>query len=312
MLDFNLKQLEVFAAVAEYSSFTNAAEALYLSQSTVSAHIKNLEDTLNVTLFQRDSHRKIELTEEGRRVYGTVKEILDRCKMLQSGAKQENAAPLLTVAASSVPAQYLLPGLLAEFSRENPNFRYLLRRGDSLKVHEMLLSGEVQLGFAGLKMDEEQFSYCPVLRDHLVLITENSQRFRAAAPDSGDSLFLQEPVVLREEDSGTWQMTAAWLRSKEILPESLHLVARMETPEAICRAVAQGMGVSVMSSLAAEEDVAAGKLLQFELGTEYLWRQIYAVQLKNGPKRSSAVRKFDSFLEKWMEKMKSGGGDRKR
>ena len=299
MIDLSLKQLEVFAAVAEYNSFTQAAEMLYLSQSTVSSHVKNLENALGVQLFNRSAHRKMELTEEGRRIYGVVREILDRCQELQDCLGSSEQLPILTVAASTVPAQYLLPKLLAEFSQQDRSCRFLLKRGDSLKVHQMLQDGEAQLGFVGLKMDEKQFHYFPIFRDHLVVITANSPKYQALSQLDGERLLLQENIIAREEESGTWQMTAAWLRHKSILPQSLHLVARMETPEAIRRAVAQGMGISVMSSLAAEEDVAAGRLLQFELGSETLWRQLYAVSLQRPRSRIPLTGRFQRFLEEW-------------
>ena len=299
MIDISLKQLEVFVAVAEYNSFTKAAEALYLSQSTVSSHIKNLESALDTVLFCRAAHKKMELSEDGRRIYSIVKEILERCEALQDCLNQKDKTPLLTVAASTVPAQYLLPRLLADFSEEIPGCHFLLKRGDSLRVHEMLTAGEAQVGFVGLKLDEKKYAYFPILRDRLVLITANTPEFRALPCDCGEQLLLEQSVIAREEESGTWQMTAAWLCRKNIQPDSLHLVARMETPEAIRRSVARGMGVSVMSSLAVEEDVAAGKLLQFELGEETLWRQIYVVSPRTVRLRSPMVAKFHRFLETW-------------
>ncbi len=299
MIDISLKQLEVFVAVAEYNSFTKAAEALYLSQSTVSSHIKNLEAVLDTILFYRAAHKKMELTDDGRRIYSIVKEILERCETLQDCLHQKDKTPLLTVAASTVPAQYLLPRLLAEFSSSTPDCHFLLKRGDSLRVHEMLSAGEAQIGFVGLKMDEKKFSYFPILRDKLVLITQNSEKFRNLPKNCGQQLLLEHSVIAREEDSGTWQMTTAWLCRHNILPNSLHLVARMETPEAIRRSVAQGMGVSVMSSMAVEEDLAAGKLLSFELGEETLWRQIYVVSPRIGRGPCSMVDKFHAFLEDW-------------
>ena len=87
---------------------------------------------------------------------------------------------------------------------------------------------------------------------------------------------------------------AQWLRERGIPQERLHILARMENPEAILRAVAQGMGVSVLSSLAAEEAVAAGRLRQFELGREGAWRQICMV-LRRGkelPPQLEAFRRF--------------------
>lgn len=301
MIDISLKQLEVFVAVAEYNSFTKAAEALYLSQSTVSSHIKNLETVLDTVLFYRAAHKKMELTDDGRRIYSIVKEILERCETLQDCLNQKDKTPLLTVAASTVPAQYLLPRLLAEFSQKIPDCHFLLKRGDSLRVHEMLSAGEAQVGFVGLKMDEKKFSYFPILRDRLVLITQNSEKFRSLPKNSGLQQLLEQNVIAREEESGTWQMTTSWLCRHNILPNSLHLVARMETPEAIRRSVAQGMGVSVMSSMAVEEDVAAGKLLTFELGEETLWRQIYVVCPRHSKSQSPMVGKFQKFLESWAQ-----------
>ena len=69
MLEINLKQLEAFVTTAEYASFTKAAEALYLTQSTVSAHINAMEEALGVRLIQRGSRRRVQLTVEGRQAY---------------------------------------------------------------------------------------------------------------------------------------------------------------------------------------------------------------------------------------------------
>ena len=68
MLEINLKQLGAFVATAEYRSFTKAAEAMYLTQSTVSAHINGLEQILGVRLIQRGARQRVALTEEGERV----------------------------------------------------------------------------------------------------------------------------------------------------------------------------------------------------------------------------------------------------
>ena len=295
MLDINLRHLEVFAAVTEYNSFTKAAESLYLSQSTVSAHIQSLEKALGVTLFQRLARRKIVLTQEGERIYGIVLDILDRCRLLQESLREGRHTPVLTVAASTVPAQYWLPKCLAAFSRENPDCRFLLRRADSLRVHEMLAAGEAELGFVGLRQDTEKFTYRPVFRDELVLITENAPRFRDLDRDWGERLLLRENVVLREESSGTRRFTQEWLQLRGISLQSLHVIAELENPASIRQAVMEGMGVSVISALAVEEDVAAGRLLRFPLGETGLYRQIY-LALLNREKHPALLERFLRFL----------------
>ena len=76
MLEINLRQLEAFVVTAEYRSFTKAAEAMYLTQSTISSHIGTLEQVLNVRLIQRGARQRVTLTEEGERVYREAKSIL--------------------------------------------------------------------------------------------------------------------------------------------------------------------------------------------------------------------------------------------
>ena len=83
MLNINLKQLEAFAAAAEFSSFTQAAEVMGLTQSTVSSHVRLLETTLGVRLIQRSARQRVTLTKEGEAVYREARDILDRCQALQ-------------------------------------------------------------------------------------------------------------------------------------------------------------------------------------------------------------------------------------
>ena len=75
MLEINLKQLESFVATVEHSGFTAAAAALYLTQSTVSAHVSALEQTLGVPLLVRGARRPVTLTPEGQNVYAQAREI---------------------------------------------------------------------------------------------------------------------------------------------------------------------------------------------------------------------------------------------
>ena len=91
-----------------------------------------------MTLLLRTGKRKIALTEEGRKVYTHAKVILQNCADL-TRQLMEHAHLELTLAASSIPMQYLLPGYLADFSRQYPQYRFILRGGDSDAVHRMVL-----------------------------------------------------------------------------------------------------------------------------------------------------------------------------
>lgn len=277
MLRINLKQLEAFTATAEYSSFTRAAEELYLTQSTVSAHILALEEALGVQLILRGARRKLTLTEEGRRVYGAARDILDRCRLLQDPESEARRVEL-SVGASTAPAQYLLPELLSGFLQRHGDSRFLLRRGDSAQVHSLLSQGEVRIGVVGAALDRRTFTYQTLCEDRLVLVTAATEHFRALkARGAWGRDMVDESFIVREESSGTRQASEAYWRRYGILPEKLRTVACMDNPEAIRRSVAEGMGVSVMSELSVREDAQSGKLLTFELDENGFSRRIYLV-----------------------------------
>lgn len=288
MLDISIRQLEVFVATAEYCSFTRAAEDLHLSQSTVSMHIRTLEDLLNASLIQRGARKKVILTEEGKRVYSMAKDILSRAEALQEGQRAAEEEPL-RIGTSTVPAQYLLPKLLSGFLKKHSGARYILRRGDSEQVLDCLKKEEVRIGFTGYRDGDRSLIFQEIARDHLVLITENSQAFRAlqAEGKTGHDL-LELPLIAREESSGTQHAADAFLQRLGV--QDVHIVARMDNPESIKTSVAEGMGVSIISDLAVSSEVRAGKLLAFPLAPQAEERKLYIVWPRDGRLSSTEMR----------------------
>ena len=277
MLDISIRQLEVFVATAEYCSFTRAAEVLHLTQSTVSMHIRTLEEMLGACLIERGARRKVILTEEGKRVYSIAKDILSRMEALQERPNAESEP--LRIGTSTVPAQYLLPKLLAGFLKKHPEVRYILRRGDSEQILSCLQRGEVRIGLVGYKNADRSLIFQEIARDHLVLIAENSERFRAmqAEGKAGQDL-LNLPMIAREESSGTQHAADGFLQRLGV--DAPDVVARMDNPESIKMSVSEGMGVSLISDLAVSAEVKAGKLLAFPFTPQPEARKLYVVWRK--------------------------------
>lgn len=302
MLEINLKQLEAFVTTAEYSSFTKAAEALYLTQSTVSAHINAMEQVLGVRLIQRGSRRRVQLTAEGKQAYDMAKEILNRCHSLQNISTTIEQCQLV-VGASSVPSQYLVPELMSGFLSENPDSRYVLQRGDSERIHHLLKKGDVRIGFVGAAQDREHYHYHVVTGDRLVLITSNTEGYRRhkRAGTTGRQL-LHEPMILREESSGTRKAMEAYLSRCDIPLRTLDLVAQIDNTEAIKSSVSRGIGVSVVSELTVREEVDSGKLLSFDLDSGGVYRNIYLTWCKDTT-LTGAEKKFVEYVLAQSEKI---------
>lgn len=282
MMKFSLKQLEIFVAVAELNSFTKAAGALYLTQSTVSAHISSLESALQVQLFFRDTKRNIQLTPQGKKVYPAAKRILSDCGELAAIAQNHREELPLLLGASTVPGQYLLPDLLSAFLLRHSGCRYLLKRGDSQQIHTLLNAGSIRFGFVGTMLDADNLEYIPIGEDRLVMVTANNAYYQEKQRQGALGCdLLWEPTVAREEGSGTDQTVAAYMRQHNYPLSQLKIVARIDNPETIKSMVAQGAGVSILSALAVREEVTAGKLLAFELDADGLHRTLYIVTKKN-------------------------------
>lgn len=278
MLEFNLKQLEAFAAAAELGSFTKAAQSLYLTQSTVSAHIQTLERALGVPLFVRDAKKKIQLTDSGKLLYPYAKDILERCQSMQALLQTGDGQEELTIAASTVPCQCILPELMASFLQSHPGSRYRLQKGDSGQVHDLLAHQSVRIGFVGTMLDDSQYTYQPLVRDKLVVLTANTPHFQDLRRQGvlGREL-LSEPMISRERGSGTRDRFNAYLERLGIDARQLNIVAQIDLPETILRAVEAGVGVTVYSELAAGKQLLAGSLLAFDLDQTGLYRELYLV-----------------------------------
>lgn len=282
MLKINLKQLEAFVATAEFSSFTKAAETLFLTQSTVSSHISALENVLGVRLIHRSARQRVTLTPQGEQVYRDAKEILSRCQALEDLGNHDRENRLV-IGASTVPGQCLLPELMANYLQTCPDSRYVQLRGDSAQIHQYLAQGKANIGFVGTALNPKEYHYHRVAMDTLVLITANVEPYCSLYQQGACGLeLLNSPMILREESSGTRQETERFLSQRGITLQQLHVIAQIDNPEAIKSSVSRNLGVSIMSALAAREEIRSGRLLSFQLGEPSAKREICITWRKDG------------------------------
>lgn len=278
MLNINLKQLEVFVTVAQLQSFTLAAQQLYITQSTASTHVRGLEQQLGGDLFVRGSKRQTALTPLGALILPRAQEILTQCTQLENLARPNQNTDLLCLAASTVPSRCLAPALMAGFSAQMPQCRYQLQNADSQKVHELLRQRTIRLGLVGTRLLEEGCTYQLLCQDKLILAAPALPRYSQLAQKGAlGSQLLTEPMLCREEGSGTHQQLLWYVEQLGMDTQCLNIVARIEQPQTILDAVAQGLGVTVCSALYAKPWIDAGRILAFELQQESLYRGLYLV-----------------------------------
>ena len=286
----NFKQLEAFVLVAELKSFSKTAKKLFLTQPTISAHISSLEKELNVRLFVRNT-KNVDLSEDGKRLYAYARQIVDIEELIE----QEffNHAPYkkcITIAASTVPAQYLLPQILAVFGDKYPDEQLQVLELDSAKVIQLVAEHEVEVGFTGTVLDKMHCTYLPFYEDELVIITPNNENYQKLRTEKLAKWLTNEKFIMREEGSGTRKEAENKLEMLGLAINKLNVVASIANQETIKRSVAKGMGISIISKLAVEEEIQSGKLCAINLSDASNKRSLNLIYNKNHQLSSSAAK----------------------
>ena len=296
MNNLNLKQLETFVTVAEKGSFTKAANALYMAQSTVSNHIQQLEESLGLILFVRDMKRNISLTPDGNRIYQFAKEILLRCSELEETIL-ENKKSQLIIGASTVPTESILPELIHKFIKTHPNCRFVVKNGDSDQIQRMLTDGEISIGFVGTSDNHQEIIYEKITEDRFVMITPNTPGYVKLHEQGvyGKEL-LNKPLIFRENGSGTQKLIDNYLGSMDVTEDNLNIVAYVSSSQLQKDLVKMGTGVAILSEYSTRDLVSSGRVLRFEMERNCLSRNIYMAKDKKGILNSLAL-EFDKFVK---------------
>lgn len=279
----NLKQLEAFVRIADSGSFSKAAKDLFLTQPTISAHISSLEKELNSRLFVRNT-KEVRLSESGEVLYNYAKQMLVIQRRIEEAfmTNEEKEQQCITIAASTIPSQYLLPKILVAFSERYPNQQFKIVETDSAKVVEHVMNHTADVGFMGTVLDKKFCKHIPFYQDELIVITPNTEKYRTLQKTEKDASWIaEEKLIMREEGSGTRREAEKQLKKLGLPISKLNVIASMENPEAIKKAVSNGMGISIISKLAAEEEVEKGSLLALPVDTEDSKRDISLVYDRN-------------------------------
>lgn len=289
----NLKQLEAFVQVAEGGSFSKAAKELFLTQPTISSHISSLERELNARLFVRNT-KEVSLSEDGIKLYKYAKQMLDLQREIEVtfGMDEEGESRAVTIAASTIPAQYLLPEVLTRFSERYPQEQIRIQETDSSKVVMQIVDHRVDIGFTGTVLEKKHCKYIPFYKDELVIITPNTPKYQELAQGNKEDIswIKKEHVIMREEGSGTRKEAELQLKGAGVKFAGLDIIASIENQETIKKSVRQGMGISVLSKLATADEVANGEILAFPIPNSDEGRDINLVYNKNYQMRRSAER----------------------
>jgi DNA-binding transcriptional LysR family regulator len=292
----DLRQLEVFSGVYELRSFSRTASALRLTQSTVSEHVRLLEEELGTRLFDRLSRETVP-TRAGELLYGYAKQML----ALRAEARQALGEFLgqvtgnLLVGGSTIPGEYVLPAVIGRFRERHPRVSITLQISDTRGIVQAVLEGQVDVGVVGADPNGRGLEVKPLMPDELVLVVPAGHPWQGRATVTLDEL-RTEPLIVREPGSGSRQTLEEALEAAGRSLLDMRVVAEMGSTSAIKQAIKAGIGVSVMSSRAVEDECRLGLLACIKFQDLPVTRQFYVITHASRS-RSPLCRAFLDFLE---------------
>lgn len=249
----NFKELKSFVAISKYKNFSKAAQALYLTQPTISNHIQALEDELKTTLLIRNS-KSVSLTKSGRMLLAHAQKILNEKEQIHYLFDQYNddISGELEIATSTIPSQFYLPEKVKTFSDMHPSMRFRLEKLDSAGVHAKLESSEINFGIVGTKSNNEHFEYEKILSDTIVLCCD-------ANLETPDKIKIEAirrlPLIIREEGSGTRKQLMEALKAHNINLHELNVFSVIDDINTIKACIQGSQKFAFTSRIAIQEEL---------------------------------------------------------
>jgi len=287
--------------VVECKSFSKAAEAVHLSQPTVSSHIKDLEDHFGCLLIDRLS-KKAAPTQAGRLLYGYARRMLALREEAQAALAQYQGKMQghLVVGGSTIPGGYLLPRVIGKFKMEYPRIRPSLIIADTERIIAGIAEGSIELGVVGAESRDKNILQERLIDDEMRLIVTADHPWSALKKVLLERL-LSEPFIIRERGSGTLKSMQECLKQGGRSIDELNIVAEMGSTEAVRQGIKDGIGVSILSTLAVTEDLDSGALRALSVEGLDLTRGLYITRHRQRS-LSPLAAAFVEFLKKHLQR----------
>jgi DNA-binding transcriptional LysR family regulator len=255
-----LEQLRIFIEVAQRQHLTQAAGALALTPSAVSASIRVLEERYSTPLFNRVG-RRIELNEAGRIFLREARATLASARaaeltLQELGGLQRGS---LAIRASQTIASYWLPPLLVRFRAQHPQIELALAIGNTQQVAQALVDGEADLGFVEGHIDAGALAATTVGEDHLIVVVAPDHPWADGRPMAAADL-LGGRWILREPGSGTRSAFEEDLRLAGVDPAGLDVMLSLPSNGAVRSAVLAGSCATAVSEFVVAPHLLAGLL----------------------------------------------------
>lgn len=279
--NITMQQMEALIHLVDERSFSRAAKKMYLTQPSLTKHIKNLEDSIDARVVIR-KNTGVSLTPEGKVMYDYARRIfklVDEAKE-RVGRVREDESGSIFISASTIPSTYILPYVLRAFNDRYRDIHCYVQMNDSEATVNMVLDGQVEIGFVGKLIANKKLNVERVWQDKLILVVPDGHVWHKKGGVTVEEL-SREPFIVRERGSATRATLGEYLRETAGLNLSdFNIISEHGSSEAVKEAIIAGLGVSVLSVHAVKRDLKQGLLIEIPLEDHKIERSFYVIYKK--------------------------------
>jgi DNA-binding transcriptional LysR family regulator len=279
--NITIQQMESLIYLVEEGSFSRAAKRVFLTQPSLTKHIKNLEEAVNAKIVNREN-MGISLTLEGKILYDYARKMVklrDEAKEKILRAK-DNESGNIFASASTIPATYILPYLLNEFKKLFPDIHAYVQANDSEETLGIILNNQAEIGFIGKKSLNKKLYIKPLWKDTLTLAVPRDHTWRKKDYVTLDEV-SKEPYIIREGGSATRKILEEYLLKNNYKNLSkFNIVCEMGSSEAVKEAIIAGLGISILSLHAIKRELKQGTLIEIPIKGCTIQRYFYLIYKK--------------------------------
>jgi DNA-binding transcriptional LysR family regulator len=289
----DLDQLHTFLEIVRLKSFSKAAQTCYRTQPAISAQVRQLEQELNTSLFERLG-TKIALTPSGRILAEYAEQILDLRRRAQDAINELDRVPRgeLVIAANEATCIYVLPLVFSEYKKNFPNVQLSVDRSYGARVVDAVMENLADFGITQLPVQDKKLQVVKIHSDEIILLLPGKHPLAAKKYVTPADL-IGHPMLMPK--SGTTRARLnVWLEPVE---SELQISMELDSTEMIKRFVMAGLGYSFLAASNCGEELASGKLSCVPLGPDPMFRKVGLIYRRDKALSKAALGFIQVILE---------------
>ena len=273
----DLDQLHTFLEIVRLKSFSKAAQTCFRTQPAISAQVRQLEQELNTTLFERLGTR-IALTAAGKIFAEYAEQILQLRRRAQDSINELERTPRgeLIIAANEATCIYVLPTVFSEYKKQFPQVQLLVDRSYGARVVQAVMDNLADFGITQLPVEEKKLQVARIHVDEIRVLAPAGHPL-AALPAITCRDLTGQPLLMPKSGITRTRLNA-WIEPVE---DEISISMELDSTEMIKRFVMAGLGISFLAASHCQEEVMAGKLAAMPLGPEPMIRRLGLIYRKD-------------------------------